>query len=678
MPHDPMQDIRTTYFLECAELMEDLVDRLDTFCAGQTDAETVNTIFRAVHSIKGGAGAFGFDALVLFAHGFENVLDAVRSRQFTPNSDECRVFLQAADVLGDLIQSAELGTPANSGDVGALLSKLDAFVAPTADATLAFTPQPLSFALPDSIEPCAKDTLQAQMDAHELDVTFTPSAALYQNGNDPMPALSQLNSDEVRTLKCKTDSIPMLEDMTVEESYLEWGFRTLPGVCRADIESVFQFMEGLCCLTISPVDVTPENPDVETIGTPMSSDQDSAPGPLRTLHSNTVRVDLDRIDRLVNLVGELVINQSMLSQHLSETSVMQAPEVASGLDDFLQLTRDIQDSVMTIRAQPVKSLFQRLARTVREVARKTEKEVDFITRGETTEIDKTVLEQLAEPLTHMIRNAFDHGLEVPELRVASGKPPKGRVTLSAEHKSGRVVLEMHDDGVGLDRARITAKAVSRGLIKADAVMSDAEINALLFKPGFSTASQVTDLSGRGVGMDVVKRAIQGLGGRVRISSDPGNGTLISISLPLTLAIMDGMIVKVAGEVLVLPLAVVHETCRIEDGCIDRLDPDTIVFILRGEVFPLYDLGTMLGLRPDGVARPAGIAMLISTERDQRIAVRVDAIEDQRQVVIKGLPGAVQHPAGVSAATILGNGNVSFIIDPSALVPNAISELESAA
>lgn len=662
MPDDPMQDIRATYFLECAELMEELIDELDAFCAGQTDAETINTIFRAVHSIKGGAGAFGLNALVGFAHGFENVLDAVRSGTFCPDGAHCQMFLKAADVLGDLIQAAQAGAEVEGDVVEETLSALNALVGETELLAPGFTPQPLALALFDDV----KAETPTSESSKPLYVQFTPSVALYQSGNDPIPTLSQLHPDEVQTLVCETGAVPLLEELKVEDSYLAWNYKAAFAASRAEIAHSFKFIEGLCELTITNASEALSDQAVKGIAPAASP----APAALcvkpRTAQTSTVRVDLDRIDRLVNLVGELVINQSMLAQNLANTSALQVPEIVSGMDDFMQLTRDIQDSVMTIRAQPVKSLFQRLNRTVREAAAKTGKEVQFVTIGEATEIDKTVLEQLSEPLTHMIRNAFDHGLEAPELRAAAGKSEVGRITLTAAHKSGRVLLEMHDDGAGLDRARIKAKAVERGLIAANDLPSDPEIDALLFQPGFSTASEITDLSGRGVGMDVVKRAINALGGRVTITSVRGLGTTLSISLPLTLAIMDGMIVKAVGQAYVLPLSAISETFRLSDGEIIPLDAVTDVFTHRGEVFPLLDLGALLGASAPSEGGSADIALLIDTDTDQRIVLRVDAIEDQRQVVIKGLPRATEASPYISAATILGDGHVSFIIDPSAL------------
>ncbi|MEO0653554.1 MAG: chemotaxis protein CheA, partial [Pseudomonadota bacterium] len=385
----------------------------------------------------------------------------------------------------------------------------------------------------------------------------------------------------------------------------------------------------------------------------------------------TVRVDLERIDRLVNLVGELVINQAMLSQSFGDGALSGNSKIAAGLDEFQQLTRDIQDSVMMIRAQPVKSLFQRMARIVREAAADVGKSVRLKTEGEATEIDKTVIERLADPLTHMIRNAVDHGLEKTEERASAGKSEEGLVTLTASHRSGRVVIEVSDDGGGINRPRVRGIAEERGLISADQVLTDSEIDNLLFLPGFSTASEVSNLSGRGVGMDVVKNAISALGGRITITSEPGEGTTFSISLPLTLAVLDGMVVGVGTETLVIPLSAISETLSLKDGDCRALGPTTQVVQVRDTFVPLLDLGTELGYRAPRDSYEGAIVLLIAQEDGARAALVVDAIEDQRQVVIKGLQDSYGHVRGVAAATILGDGQIALILDPTDLLANAI-------
>ena len=372
----------------------------------------------------------------------------------------------------------------------------------------------------------------------------------------------------------------------------------------------------------------------------------------------------------MNLVGELVINQAMLAQSVTASGMGGNTKIMSGLDEFQQLTRDIQDSVMMIRAQPVKSLFQRMGRIVREASADVKKNVRLDTEGESTEIDKTVIERLADPLTHMIRNAVDHGLESNEKRIESGKSEVGTVTLTAGHRSGRVIIEVADDGAGINRDRVKAKAEEKGLIPAGQDLSDSEIDNLLFLPGFSTASAISNLSGRGVGMDVVKSSISALGGRISITSAEGEGTTFSISLPLTLAVLDGMVVEVQSETLVIPISAVSETLSIGPDDVSELGPRNQVVRVRDQFIPLIDLGTELGYAQPRDSYDGSIVLLISQEDGTRAALVVDEIEDQRQVVIKGLEDAYGRVPGVAAATILGDGQIALILDPADLLANA--------
>ena len=361
----------------------------------------------------------------------------------------------------------------------------------------------------------------------------------------------------------------------------------------------------------------------------------------------------------------MVINQAMLSQSVALAGI-DCANVAAGLDDFLSLTRDIQDKVMSARAQPVKPLFQRMARVVREASLLLGKEVRLNTEGGATEVDRTVIERLAEPLTHMIRNSVDHGIESPEQRLAAGKPGEGQITLSAAHRGGRFVIEVADDGAGIDRKRVLERARSRGLVAADATPGEAEIDALLFLPGFSTAGEASALSGRGVGMDVVKRAIDALGGRLSIASERGTGTRFAISLPLTLAVLDGMVIEVAGQTLVIPLAAIIETASLASRSVLPIGNKAEVLQMRGELVPVVDLGVQLGFRPPDEVNRKGIVLLAAQASGDRVALIVDAVKEQRQVVIKGLGPAIGRIPGIAAATILGDGRVALIVDPADL------------
>jgi two-component system chemotaxis sensor kinase CheA len=381
----------------------------------------------------------------------------------------------------------------------------------------------------------------------------------------------------------------------------------------------------------------------------------------------TIRVDLDRVDRMIDLVGELVINEAMLSQRVLEAGIARTSDVAMALEELEHLTREIQDSVMAIRAQPVRSVFQRMPRLVREVAAQTGKQVRLVTEGEGTEVDKTVIERIADPLTHMIRNAIDHGLESPEKRKAAGKPAEGTVRLTALHRSGRIVLEVADDGGGINRARVKEKAIENGLIAPDAILSDEEIDNLIFLPGFSTASTISDISGRGVGMDVVRQSVQALGGRISITSRPGLGSTFTLSLPLTLAVLDGMVVAATGHTLIIPLGAIVETLKPRAADVFPLDNDIRVLALRGGYVPMVDVAMSLGYSNEPLEAEAAVALLVECEGGNRAVLMVDAIHGQRQVVIKSLEANYRAVPGIAAATVMGDGRVALILDVDAVV-----------
>jgi two-component system, chemotaxis family, sensor kinase CheA len=675
---DPLQDIRASFFVECEELLEALQDGLGELEAGGSDGETIHVVFRAVHSIKGGAGAFGLGDLVGFAHAFETVLDEVRADRLAPMPELLRLFFKCSDVLSDLVRAARDNGKVDSARVGAILAELEGVGggrAAETPATEDFRPTPivLDLDLDLTAVPPARPTRTWR-------VRFEPAADLYAAGHEPLfllRALAALGKAEVRI-----DPLPSTPFDTYDPacSLLSWTIVLDTGENETAIRDIFEFAEGLCTLEVAPSgtadggrrdmpSTAPANNEGAAMPVPPPLGEEAASGrdPRLGKAAATVRVDLDRIERLVNLVGELVINQAMLSQSVAEAGLAANGKITSGLDEFLQLTRDIQDGVMMIRAQPVKSLFQRLGRIVRESSDASGKSARLVTEGESTEIDKTMIERLSDPLTHMIRNAVDHGLESAERRLAAGKPAEGTVTVRAGHRSGRVVIEVGDDGAGIDRPRVQAIAEERGLIPPGLTLGEAEIDSLLFLPGFSTAGQVSRLSGRGVGMDVVRNAIATLGGRISISSEPGRGTTFSISLPLTLAVLDGMVVETGGETLVMPLSAILETLTLRNEDVTRVGPSATAVRIRESFVPLLDLAWLLGYRPGRPLYGDAIALLIAHDDGTRAALVVDRIVDQRQVVIKGLEDSYGRVPGVAAATILGDGRIALILDPSDLM-----------
>ncbi|MCR8826606.1 chemotaxis protein CheA [Pseudosulfitobacter koreensis] len=693
---DPMAEIRASFFIECEELLEALQDGLETMAEDSGDLETINVVFRAVHSIKGGAGAFGLEALVRFAHRYETVLDAVRSHVMVADGDAIKLFFRAADHLSDLVRESRDNGVLPEAEGNAILTQLDALlgdngVEEVEETEIDFQPMGLALdlGLPDL------DALPPAGPA-EFTIHFTPQPELYETGNEPFMILRNLAELGPCEVTCTTENVPLLRDCVSNGGYLAWTVKLCADISQDDIIAVFDFVEGLCDLTIESMQsapsskVSPALPDLPPLqDEPPRQIVPEAPAPMPAARSDTpatpkakaatqpaakavVRVDLDRIERLVNLVGELVINQAMLSQSLESSGLSPHSDSMNGLEEFQRLTRDIQDSVMMIRAQPVKSLFQRMSRIVRECSAAVRKDVRLVTEGDTTEVDKTVIERLSDPLTHMIRNAVDHGLETTEDRRAAGKPEQGVVKLTAAHRSGRVIIEVSDDGGGINRPKVQQIAAKKGLIAADANLSDVEIDNLLFLPGFSTATEVSNLSGRGVGMDVVRNAIQSLGGRITITSSPGTGTTFSISLPLTLAVLDGMVVHVAGETMVLPLNLVIETLTIDHDNLEQTRPGMNVVRVRGEFVSLFDLGVELGYRSAQESYLDSVVLLIADEAGSRAALIVDEIQDQRQVVIKGLDESFYRAPGIAAATILGDGQIALILDPADIIAQAQS------
>ncbi|MGP0060109.1 MAG: chemotaxis protein CheA [Beijerinckiaceae bacterium] len=714
-----MAAIKQTFFQECEEQLAELETGLLAIERGDSDPETVNAVFRAVHSVKGGAGAFSLDDLVRFAHVFETAMDHVRAGKLAATPDVLKVLLRAADVLADLVRAARDGGDVDEVRSSALadeLRSLDPNAEADADAEddlagLNFQPIQVSF---DSLE---EEPSETALPKKKFTIKFRPRPNLYAKANETAILLRELGSLGRVDVICDTSEVPLLSELDPEGAYLTWTIELDTEKDESAVRDIFEFVEYDCDLEIHSESARPaENLDDDfaallarvkasnTVagGQPEAAPAEPSPGagalhaPARATRAQTagavtkansertdgefgkspqatIRVDLERVDRLINLVGELVINQAMLSQRVFEAGLARASTVAMGLDELEQLTREIQDSVMAIRAQPVKSVFQRMPRLVREISASTGKTVRLVTEGEGTEVDKTVIEKLTDPLTHMIRNAIDHGVEKPDVRAAAGKLEEGLVRLSALHRSGRIVIEVSDDGAGIDRPKVKALAAKKGLIPPDAQLTDEEIDNLIFLPGFSTATTVSDISGRGVGMDVVRRSIQALGGRISIASRPGLGSTFTMSLPLTLAVLDGMVVTVADQTLVVPLTAIVETLQPKAAEVHGMGGTARVISIRNKFTPLIDVGRELGYRDEPADPFSSVALLVEKEGGGRSALLVDAIQGQRQVVIKSLEANYQHVPGIAAATILGDGRVALILDVDGVVASSRSD-----
>jgi two-component system chemotaxis sensor kinase CheA len=691
------------------------------------DGEDLNAIFRAAHSIKGGSGTFGFHDMTEVTHILETLLDRVRKGELALTGEMVDACLAAGDVLKDQLAHHQGGPEADADQVRTVCARLQALSDQTQTGAGAETRYWVECALPPAIAADATSVanlLAALAEVASCDIRQRPGAeaprlALWASTNRGEAALR-----EILGFYAYSEDILIQSDGPAAAHGLFTEGESAPA---QESETAFGFFEaapGAPAPAASPesdpgygfFDDAPATPEVQTAsaagmegegygffadapGTPAAAPAApaapvaaTASGPQShgrrasddpsvetvragrrqtdkvatsaTAEASSIRVSVEKVDQLINLVGELVITQAMLAQSASHLDPVEAERLLAGIDLLARNTRDLQESVMGIRMLPMSMVFSRFPRVVRDVAGKLGKQVELRTIGEATELDKGLIEKITDPLTHLVRNSLDHGIETPERRIAAGKSPKGTLTLKAAHQGGNVVIEVMDDGAGLNRDRILAKARERGMPVHDA-MSDQEVWQLIFAPGFSTAEQVTDVSGRGVGMDVVKKNIEGLGGRVEIESSPGFGTRTIIRLPLTLAILDGMSVGVGGETYIVPLTQVVESLQPRPEDIRTIAGEGRVVAIRGDYLPLIPLAEVMGAPAAGREPGQGILMVVEAEGG-RAALWVDELLGQQQVVIKSLESNYRKVEGISGATILGDGRVALILDIAAV------------
>lgn len=626
-----MSQFLGVFFEEAEEHLAALEHLLLTLDVAQPDAEALNGIFRAAHSIKGSSGMFGFDDLTAVTHVLETLLDKVRSGQIALQAQMIDVLLESRDVLAQLLAAHKHETPDPSIAVQATVARLQALIDQQGSA-LAVVPEDDSFGFFD--------------DAPGVPVAETATAAAA-----PVEQAWGLFADEP----------PVVQPPVADSAY--GFFDDAPGAPSAAVtEQAYGFF--------------PEAPGAPLAGAPAvvaapahdrrSSDRRAAPAaPAADAESSSIRVSVERIDSLINQVGELVITQAMLAQLTSVLDPAEHERIYQALTQLEHNTRELQEAVMSIRMLPISFVFNRFPRLVRDTCGKLGKQVELVLRGEHTELDKGVIEKLTDPLTHIVRNSIDHGIELPAERLAAGKPAMGTVRMSAFHQGGRIVVEISDDGKGLSRERILAKAKEQGMPVSDD-MPDSEVWQLIFMPGFSTAEAVTDLSGRGVGMDVVRRNITSIGGRIDINSVAGQGTHIAIRLPLTLAILDGMIVEVDKVHYVVPLTYIVESLQLKAEHIYSMSgSSSAVISVRNEYLPLLSLHRLLNLAAEPPPTVGGIVLILEAEGNT-FALQVDDLIGQQQVVIKSLEQNFRRVDGITGATIMGDGSVALILDVDAL------------
>jgi two-component system chemotaxis sensor kinase CheA len=649
-----------TFFEESREGLDAMEAALLALDSGQADPELVHTIFRAAHSIKGGAATFGFGDMAAFTHVAESLLEEVRSERRPADEQLIELLLRSVDALRAMLGRCSRGQPAADADSEALRAALCRLVNGERAAPAPVAP------------------LKAAPAASWL-VHFTALPHLLQAGNDPLRVfreLQQLGRLEVVRAFVVEAAPASLAELDPGQCYLGWELHLHGDVARGDVEGVFDWLEGDCELAIEPApgpDPVPATTITPVV--PVAALPAVVLPPARPVHGNgvahedvvtfhdggSIRVGVDKVDALINMMGELVITQSMLSTIGEQFDPSQLERLREGLVQLQRNTRELQESVMRIRMLPIASVFNRFPRLVRDLQHKLGKQVRLELHGEHTELDKTVLEKIGDPMVHLVRNAIDHGLETPEHRRAAGKPETGTLRLEAFHQGGNIVVQISDDGAGLNHAAIAAKAQERGLIQPGEEPDDAAVAELIFQPGFSTAAQATDLSGRGVGMDVVRRNVRDLGGSVSVRSHSGKGSVFTIALPLTLAIIDGLVTAVGRERYIIPLISIVESLRLGRDTVRKVAGGGEVFRFRDAYLPIVRLYRAFGCEAAITDIERGIVVVIEGE-GRRVGVLVDDLLGQQQAVVKSLEAHYQRVQGISGATILSDGSVALIVD----------------
>ncbi|HWA72889.1 MAG TPA: chemotaxis protein CheA [Polyangiaceae bacterium] len=656
---DIQRELLGTFFEESIEGLQQLESGLLSLEGAKgPQADTINDVFRAAHSIKGGAGSFGLGEVASVAHAMESLLEDFRAERARPSRESLALLLEGVDWLRKALDARRAGNTLPSAECDTLRLRLEALRTHLAPAPVAVEATPAAV-------------------VQSLRVLFRPLPRLLESGNEPVRLLRELCKLGEANVTVDTSRLPSLADMDPSLCYLSWDI-SLAGsdLSQAAIQEVFSWVDTDAEVRIEEparaelAAVAPAAKQTEQYtGSPALEPERPQPTPLHDARPETIgsiRVGVDKIDLLMNMVGELVITQSMLGvlDHETEIDARRIEQLREGLGLLARNTRSLQESVMRLRSVPISVVFSRFPRLVHDLGQQLGKQVELKVSGETTEIDKTVVEKLGDPLVHLVRNSLDHGLESPEARRLAGKSEVGRIELSAYHHGGDVVVEVRDDGKGINRERIIERARSLGQLGADEVPSDEAIRDFIFAPGFSTAAAVTDVSGRGVGMDVVRRNIRALGGDVFIETAVGKGTRISMRLPLTLAIIDGQLIRVGDHSYVVPLLSIIESVQVEPKRLTRFEGKRELYRLRDQLIPTIELGRVLGQNKQQRSEDS-LMVIVETEGDH-IGLLVDELLAQQQVVVKSLETNYERVEGLSGATILGDGSVAFILDTAAI------------
>ncbi|TMP86249.1 chemotaxis protein CheA [Pseudoalteromonas ruthenica] len=665
------------FFEESFEGLDAMESELLNLTPGEADSETLNTIFRAAHSIKGGSGTFGFTSVSDFTHVLETLLDQIRQGQRQLEAQHVNLLLRSVDCLREMLQALQSEQEPELDTAKELQQQFEEILGLSEGEVAA-----------NENEASVSPSQQAETNTYQI--LFKPHHHLFKTGNEPLFMLSDLGDLGSIEVEADLSVIPEIQNLQGDECFMSWKVFLQTEATQEQIKEVFEWVEddadidiSLCGGLFSEQESSaPTEPLEHDDAAQQSSENEpvaqatQAPASkgkankAKSNESTSIRVGIDKIDSLINMVGELVITQSMLSQ-LGEQEVTENTLAAlqEGLAQLAHNTRDLQENVMRIRMLPISFVFSRFPRLVRDISQKLGKQVELKILGEGTELDKTVMEKISDPMVHLVRNSLGHGLETPEQRKQSGKPEIGTVTLNAFHQGGNIVIEIMDDGRGLNTEKIREKAIANGLIDGNEELSDDDINELIFEPGFSTADEVSDISGRGVGMDVVRQNISSLSGSIEVVSTPGTGSTFTIRLPLTLAILDGQLVRIAEHTYIVPLITIVESLQIDTNKVSRVGKSLEVLRLRDEYIPILRLYQLFN-HHDAITE-LDKALLVVVECDnQKVGLLVDDLLAQQQVVIKSLEANYQKVDGVSGATILGDGRVSLIVDIAGLTKMA--------
>jgi two-component system chemotaxis sensor kinase CheA len=652
------------FFEESFEGLDVMESGLLSLDPSNVDNEMINSIFRAAHSIKGGSATFGFASVAEFTHVLETLLDEVRSEIRGMNPDMVDLFLQSVDCLRELLEGLQAEVPVDGARADGLRQKFEAILGVSTDAV-------------------ASETGEVEPVAIGWQINMVGGEDILRSGNEPIRMFTQLSEMGELTITTDFSRLPAFNALTLESCYLSWQLTLMAdNVTRADIDEVFEWVVDECEIAIEPImdeslPVAAEQVEATEAqaleeDAPVSDDASAAqtglavPQTQKKAEPGSIRVDIDKIDTLINMVGELVITQSMLGQIGADFTFDKVSKLQEGLQDLERNVQVLHESVMQVRMLPISFTFNRFPRMVRDLSRQLNKKIDLVVKGEQTELDKTVMEKIGDPLVHLLRNSLDHGIETPAERVKAGKPETGVVSLNAFHQGGNIIIQINDDGAGLPKEKILAKARKNGIIGPDVVLSDEQTNDLIFQPGFSTAEVVSDVSGRGVGMDVVRRNVQELGGHVSVKSEEGVGSTFSISLPLTLAILDGQLVRVGNQVYIFPLVSIVESLSVGMNQVSTVAGACDLLRLREEYIPIIPLYDAFGIEPDSRNLEKSLIVVVESE-NTKVGLVVDELQAQQQVVIKSLETNYQSVEGISGATILGDGTVSLILDIGGIV-----------